>query len=190
MISKIKEQFRESVSVKEAFLSHEASMEALDKAVNLIIDSIKSGHKILWAGNGGSAADAQHMAAEFVNKFSLERPGMASVALTTDTSVLTSIGNDYGYSRVFARQIEALGMPGDVFVGIYTSGNSENLLQALKACRERGVKAVALVGGNACRMDDYDIVIHVPSTLTPRIQECHTLIGHIICDLTEKSIYG
>ena len=130
------------------------------------------------------------MAAELVNKFSLERPGMASIALTTDTSILTSIGNDYGYSRVFARQVEALGMEGDVFIGISTSGNSENLVEALDACRKRGVKTVALVGGQACSMDDYDLVIHVPSTDTPRIQECQTLIGHIICDLVEKSMYG
>ena len=186
----IKAQIKESVSVKESLLADEKAIDAVQAAVKDIVECLRTGHKVMWAGNGGSAADAQHMAAELVNKFRLERPGMASIALTTDTSILTSIGNDYGYSRVFARQVEALGMPGDVFIGISTSGNSENLVEALDACRKRGVKTVALVGGKACRMDDYDLVIHIPSTDTPRIQECQTLIGHIICDLVEKSMYG
>ena len=186
----IKAQIKESVSVKESLLADEKAIGAVQTAVNVIVECLRSGHKVMWAGNGGSAADAQHMAAELVNKFRLERPGMASIALTTDTSILTSIGNDYGYSRVFARQVEALGVPGDVFIGISTSGNSENLVEALDACRKRGVKTVALVGGKPCRMDDYDLVIRVPSTDTPRIQECQTLIGHIICDIVEKSMYG
>jgi len=190
MTEDIKVQVRESVSVKESLLADEKAIAAIESAAKTIVTALKAGHKVMWAGNGGSAADAQHMAAELVNKFRLERPGMASIALTTDTSILTSIGNDYGYSRVFARQVEALGMPGDVFIGISTSGNSENLVEALGACRERGVKTVALVGAKACRMDDYDLVIHVPSTDTPRIQECQTLIGHILCDIVEKSMYG
>ena len=186
----IKAQIKESVSVKESLLADEKAIGAVQAAVKDIMECLRTGHKVMWAGNGGSAADAQHMAAELVNKFRLERPGMASIALTTDTSILTSIGNDYGYSRVFARQVEALGVPGDLFIGISTSGNSENLVEALDACRKRGVKTVALVGAKACRMDDYDLVIRVPSTDTPRIQECQTLIGHIICDLVEKSMYG
>ena len=190
MIDYIKKQIDESIRIKSELLSDEGLLCTINEVSKVIITALKSGHKVMWAGNGGSAADAQHMAAELVNKFRLERPGMASIALTTDTSILTSIGNDYGYSRVFARQVEALGVPGDVFVGISTSGNSENLVEALDACRKRGVKTVALVGGKACRMDDYDLVIHVPSTDTPRIQECQTLIGHIICDLVEKSMYG
>ena len=190
MIDYIKKQINESIRIKSELLSDEGLLCTINEVSKVIITALKSGHKVMWAGNGGSAADAQHMAAELVNKFRLERPGMASIALTTDTSILTSIGNDYGYSRVFARQVEALGMPGDVFIGISTSGNSENLVEALAACRERGVKTVALVGGKACRMDDYDLVIRVPSTDTPRIQECQTLIGHIICDLVEKSMYG
>lgn len=190
MIDYIKKQIDESIRIKSELLSDEGLLCTINEVSKVIITALKAGHKVMWAGNGGSAADAQHMAAELVNKFRLERPGMASIALTTDTSILTSIGNDYGYSRVFARQVEALGVPGDLFIGISTSGNSENLVEALAACRERGVKTVALVGGKACRMDDYDLVIRVPSTDTPRIQECQTLIGHIICDLVEKSMYG
>ena len=190
MTEDIKAQIRESVSVKESLFADDKAVAAIESAAKTIVSALRAGRKVMWAGNGGSAADAQHMAAELVNKFRLERPGMASIALTTDTSILTSIGNDYGYSRVFARQVEALGVPGDVFVGISTSGNSENLVEALDACRKRGVKTVALVGGKACRMDDYDLVIRVPSTDTPRIQECQTLIGHILCDLTEKCMYG
>lgn len=190
MIDYIKKQIDESIRIKSELLSDEGLLCTINEVSKVIITALKSGRKVMWAGNGGSAADAQHMAAELVNKFRLERPGMASIALTTDTSILTSIGNDYGYSRVFARQVEALGVPGDVFIGISTSGNSENLVEALDACRKRGVKTVALVGGKACRMDDYDLVIRVPSTDTPRIQECQTLIGHIICDLVEKSMYG
>ena len=190
MTEEIKAKIKESLSVKESLLSDEKALAATEAAVREIVNCLRTGHKVMWAGNGGSAADAQHMAAELVNKFRLERPGMASIALTTDTSILTSIGNDYGYDRVFARQLEALGAEGDVFIGISTSGNSENLVQALGICRERGVKAVALVGGKPCRMDAYDLVIHVPSQDTPRIQECQTLIGHILCELTEKSLYG
>ena len=186
----IKLQITESVSITKAILENDSIIKAINDATTMVINALKAGRKVMWAGNGGSAADAQHMAAELVNKFRLERPGMASIALTTDTSILTSIGNDYGYSRVFARQVEALGVHGDVFIGISTSGNSENLVEALAACRERGVKTVALIGAKACRMDDYDLVIRVPSTDTPRIQECQTLIGHIICDLVEKSMYG
>lgn len=190
MIDYIKKQIDESIRIKSELLSDEGLLCTINEVSKVIITALKSGHKVMWAGNGGSAADAQHMAAELVNKFRLERPGMASIALTTDTSILTSIGNDYGYSRVFARQVEALGMPGDVFIGISTSGNSENLVEALDACRKRGVKTVALVGGKACRMDDYDLVIHIPSTDTPRIQECQTLIGHILCYLVEQSLFA
>ena len=155
-----------------------------------MIKALRAGNKVLWAGNGGSAADAQHMAAELVNKFRLDRPGLCSIALTTDTSILTSIGNDYGFQRVFARQVEAVGAPGDVFIGISTSGNSENLVLAGEECRRRGIVSVALVGEKPCKMDSYDHVIHVPSGDTPRIQECQTLIGHILCDLVEKSLFG
>ena len=131
--------------VKEDLLKDDESLRLIQAAADVIENALRSGHKVLWAGNGGSAADAQHMAAELVNKFRLERPGLASIALTTDTSILTSIGNDYGYSRVFARQVEAIGAEGDVFIGISTSGNSENLVLVLEACRAKGIGTVAIV---------------------------------------------
>ena len=190
MTDYIKQQIAESVRVKESLLKDDESLRLIQAAADVVENALRGGHKVLWAGNGGSAADAQHMAAELVNKFRLERPGLASIALTTDTSILTSIGNDYGYSRVFARQVEAIGAEGDVFIGISTSGNSENLILALEACRAKGIGTIALVGEKPCRMDGYDLVIHVPSADTPRIQECQTLIGHIICDLVEKSLYN
>ncbi len=183
-------QVAESIRVKEALLADEITMEALARVAELLVGAYKAGNKSLWAGNGGSAADAQHMAAELVNKFCLDRSGLPAAALTVDSSILTSIGNDYGYDQVFARQIDALGREGDVFVGISTSGNSANLVAALPKCREKGLKTVALVGGNPCKMDAYDYVIHVPSTETPRIQECQTLMGHILCYLVEQSIFG
>ena len=186
----IRSSISESIRVKQALLDDAAVVERISAAAALMTDCIRSGHKIMWAGNGGSAADAQHLAAELVNKFRLERKGMASIALTTDTSILTSIGNDYGYDRVFARQVEALGRKGDILVGISTSGNSRNLIEAYEACREAGVASIAMTGESDCRMDCYDLVIKIPSKETPRIQECQTLVGHILCEMIEKEIYG
>lgn len=188
-LEQIKRQVRESARVKEAFLEDEKSMETLDAIASLLVQTYRKGGKSLWAGNGGSAADAQHMAAELVNKFRLNRSGLPAMALTVDTSILTAIGNDYGYDQVFSRQIVALGRPGDVFVGISTSGNSENLVKALDACREKGLVSVAVVGEKPCRMDAYDYVLHVPSSDTPRIQECQTLVGHILCEIVEQELF-
>lgn len=190
ILENVKSQVGESARVKEALLQDGATLQKVAQVAQLLIDTYKAGGKSLWAGNGGSAADAQHMSAELVNKFRLNRSGLPAMALTVDTSILTAIGNDYGYDRVFARQIEACGCPGDVFVGISTSGNSANLVEALSACKAKGMVSVALVGGRACAMDAYDYVIHVPSEETPRIQECQTLIGHILCDAVEQSLFG
>jgi D-sedoheptulose 7-phosphate isomerase len=186
----VREQVAESARVKETLLADESAMQAIARVAELLVEAYRKGNKSLWAGNGGSAADAQHMAAELVNKFCLERKGLPAVALTVDSSVLTSIGNDYGYDKVFSRQIEAQGCRGDVFVAISTSGNSRNLVEALEMCRKKGMVSVALVGAAPCRMDAYDHVIHVPSTETPRIQECQTLVGHILCYLVERSLFG
>ena len=186
MDERFKRHIAESIRVKQAFLDDEAAMQSLSTVIDVLVDAYRTGKKSLWAGNGGSAADAQHMAAELVNKFQLERRGLPAIALTVDTSILTSIGNDYGYDRVFARQVEALGQEGDVFVGISTSGNSRNLVEVLEVCRAKGVVTVAIVGGKPCAMDAYDYVVHVPSVDTPRIQECQTLIGHILCYYIEK----
>ena len=162
----------------------------IDEVAQILVDAYKSGHKTLWAGNGGSAADAQHMAGELVNKFTFDRPGLPALSLSTDTSIITAVGNDYGFDRLFARQIEAQGCAGDVFIGISTSGKSLNLVEALPACKAKGLTSVAIVGANPCPMDAYDYVIHVPSTVTPRIQECQTLIGHILCYIVEQQLFG
>ena len=186
----IQQQIAESVRVKQALLADGPLMERIARIAGIMVDAYKAGHKTMWAGNGGSAADAQHMAGELVNKFTFDRPGLAALSLSTDTSIITAVGNDYGFDRLFARQVEAQGCKGDVFIGISTSGRSRNLVEALKACREKGITSVAIVGANPCPMDDYDYVIHVPSTVTPRIQECQTLIGHILCYLVEQALFA
>ena len=180
----------DSIRVKQALLADEALMAKVASIAKVVVDAYKAGHKTMWAGNGGSAADAQHMAGELVNKFSFDRPGLAALSLSTDTSIITAVGNDYGFDRLFARQVEAQGCAGDVFIGISTSGKSPNLVNALQACRDKGITSVAIVGANSCPMDDYDYVIHVPSTETPRIQECQTLIGHILCYIVEQELFG
>ena len=186
----IKAQVAESVCVKQALLADEALMAKVATVAEVMVKAYRTGHKTLWAGNGGSAADAQHMAGELVNKFSFDRPGLAALSLSTDTSIITAVGNDYGFDRLFARQVEAQGCAGDVFIGISTSGKSPNLVNARVACKEKGITSVAIVGANSCPMDDYDYVIHVPSTVTPRIQECQTLIGHILCYIVERELFG
>ena len=186
----VKGQVAESARVKEAFLQDGAALGRLAEVGDLLVRTYRSGGKTLWAGNGGSAADAQHMAAELVNKFRLNRSGLPALALTVDTSVLTAIGNDYGYEQVFARQLIACANKGDVFIAISTSGNSANLVEAIKVCREKGVVSVALVGASPCALDACDHVIHIPSTDTPRIQECQTLAGHVLCDWVERNLFG
>jgi D-sedoheptulose 7-phosphate isomerase len=190
MIDVVRKQIQESIGVKQALLADEALMTRISAIAGLMVDAYRAGHKTLWAGNGGSAADAQHMAGELVNKFTFDRPGLSALSLSTDTSIITAVGNDYGFDQLFARQVEAQGCQGDVFIGISTSGRSRNLVEALKACRTKGIISVAIVGANPCPMDDYDYVIHVPSTETPRIQECQTLIGHILCYIVEQELFG
>lgn len=161
----------------------------LERIAERITRAILAGNKVLWCGNGGSAADSQHLAAEFVGRFLRERKALPSIALTTNTSVLTAIGNDYGYEHVFRRQVEALGTPGDVLVGISTSGNSSNVCLALTAAREMGVFAVAFTGETGGKMAEIaDETLRIHSTQTPRIQEAHILCGHIICDYVEQAI--
>ena len=190
LIDTIKTQMAESARVKQRMLEDEALAKKIEDIAGLVVEAYKAGHKTLWAGNGGSAADAQHMAGELVNKFTFDRPGLAALSLSTDTSIITAVGNDYGFDRLFARQVEAQGCPGDVFIGISTSGKSANLVKALDACRSKGITSVAIVGADPCPMDDYDYVIHVPSTVTPRIQECQTLIGHILCYIVEQELFA
>lgn len=155
------------------------------------IDSLNAGGKILLAGNGGSAADAQHIAGELVSRFAFDRPGLSAVALTTDTSILTAIGNDYGYERLFARQVQALGRKGDVFIGYSTSGKSPNILLALREARSLGLVCVGFTGNREAPMGQLcDHVFEVPSADTPKIQEGHLVLGHILCGLIEQEIFG
>ena len=189
-IDLIKRQISDSAGVKQLILSDDMVVADIARAAEMCINAYKNGNKTMFAGNGGSAADAQHLAGEFVSKFYFDRPGLPSIALTTDTSILTAIGNDYGYERLFSRQVEAQGNEGDVFIGISTSGNSANIVNALETCREKGILSIALTGRKPCKMDVADIVIKVPSDSTPRIQECQTLIGHIICCIVEDSIFS
>ena len=186
----IEKNIRNSVDVKTRLLENKDLIGLVSEVAKVMVEAYKAGHKTMWAGNGGSAADAQHMAGELVNKFTFDRPGLAALSLSTDTSIITAVGNDYGFDRLFARQVEAQGCAGDVFIGISTSGKSPNLVNALQACRDKGITSVAIVGANSCPMDDNDYVIHVPSTETPRIQECQTLIGHILCYIVEQELFG
>ncbi|OEW88287.1 phosphoheptose isomerase [Campylobacter jejuni] len=187
----IKEHFQESILVKEQILKDEGLITLIKNASLEIIKAYKNGNKTLLAGNGGSAADAQHIAGEFVSRFYFDRPGIASIALTTDTSVLTAIGNDYGYENLFARQVQAQGVKGDVFIGISTSGNSKNILKALELCKQKGIISIGLSGASGGAMNELcDYCIKVPSTCTPRIQEAHILIGHIICAIVEEELFG
>ena len=185
----ILQHIQESIDTKTRLMEDERLVAEIDKVAQLIVEAYRNGHKTLWAGNGGSAADAQHMAGELVNKFTFDRPALPALSLSTDTSIITAVGNDYGFDRLFARQVEAQGCPGDVFIGISTSGKSRNLVEALGACRAKGITTVAIVGENPCPMDEYDHVIHVPSRVTPRIQECQTLVGHILCYLVENQLF-
>ncbi|AJA55648.1 D-sedoheptulose 7-phosphate isomerase [Campylobacter jejuni] len=189
--SYIKEHFQESILVKEQILKDENLITLIKNASLEVIKAYKNGNKTLLAGNGGSAADAQHIAGEFVSRFYFDRPGIASIALTTDTSILTAIGNDYGYENLFARQVQAQGVKGDVFIGISTSGNSKNILKALELCKQKEIISIGLSGANGGDMNELcDYCIKVPSTCTPRIQEAHILIGHIICAIVEEELFG
>ncbi|MBS7567027.1 D-sedoheptulose 7-phosphate isomerase [Mucilaginibacter sp. Bleaf8] len=191
MLSIIQSQVQASIQVKQALLSSDILLQQVESAARMIITAYQNGRKTLLAGNGGSAADAQHISGEFVSRFNFDRPAIPSIALSTDTSILTGIGNDYGYERLFARQIEAHGNEGDVFIAISTSGNSPNILKALEICKARGVKSIGWTGESGGKMADLcDICIKVPSGVTPRIQESHILIGHIICNLVEDELFG
>jgi len=156
------------------------------EAALLITGCLRNGGKVLFFGNGGSAADAQHLAAELVGRFVRERPGLPAIALTTDSSILTAIGNDYGFEQVFARQIQALGRPGDVAVAISTSGNSANVLEGVKEARKRNLKTIGLTGKDGGALaQQANVAITIPSTSTARIQECHIAIGHLFCELVD-----
>jgi D-sedoheptulose 7-phosphate isomerase len=181
----------ESIETKRRILEDADLRGQMLAATEMVIQAYKAGKKTLLAGNGGSAADAQHIAAEFVSRFYFDRPGLPSIALTTDTSILTAIGNDFGYDIVFSRQVQALGTEGDVFLGISTSGNSPSILKALAASKEKGIRTIGFTGETGGKMAELcDICLRIPSKDTPRIQESHILIGHILCCLVEDAIFG
>lgn len=183
----ILQQLEESLHVKRQFI--EKHLDRIIVAVDQMAARIEAGNKILIFGNGGSAADAQHLAAEFVNRFKIERPPLAAMALTTDTSILTSIGNDYRFDDIFSKQIEALGKKNDIAWGISTSGNSKNILQAVDAANKRELYSIGFTGRGGALAKCVNLAFAVPSDDTARIQEAHITLGHIICDLVERRLF-
>lgn len=188
MIEEIKKELQESANLKLEIAKNQS--EKISKIANLIIDTYKNGGKVFLVGNGGSAADAQHIAAELIGRFKIDRRGLAAIALTTDSSVLTSLSNDYGFEDVFVRQLDALSSEGDILIAITTSGTSPNIIKAAEFAKENKVKVVSLVGKNKTKLTEIsDAFISIPSHNTPRIQESHITIGHIICNLVERELF-
>lgn len=187
----LKCSIKDSIEIKQSILADEALLARIMDVALHVTSASKQGHRIIFGGNGGSAADAQHLAAEFVSRFEFDRPGLPALSLTTDTSMITAISNDYGYEQLFLRQLQAQARPGDIFVGLTTSGYSPNVLKAFKACRALGVTSVALCGAGGEEFETIcDHVLRVPSVSTPRIQESHILIGHMLCAYVELQIFG
>jgi len=183
-------ELAESAAAIAALAADPALCAAVDRAAGMVVASLKAGGKLMICGNGGSAADAQHWAAEFVSRFMYDRPGLAAIALTTDTSILTAIGNDYGYERLFARQVEALGRSGDILFAISTSGRSPNIVAALRAARALGIATVGFTGAGGGDMPGLcDLCLRMPSDSTARIQEGHEAAGHAICALVERAMF-
>ncbi|WP_327205091.1 D-sedoheptulose-7-phosphate isomerase [Paenibacillus sp. Soil750] len=187
----ISSEILRAMEIKRAISKDSDILRLIEQAARKMIEVYRNGNKIMLGGNGGSAADAQHIAGEFVSRFYFDRPGLPCIALTTDSSILTAIGNDYGYEQLFARQIQANGQRGDIFIGISTSGNSPNVIRGLEMCRAMGITTIGLTGESGGRMAALcDICIRIPSQETPRIQEAHILLGHILCAIVEESIFG
>lgn len=185
----ISDYIEKSIRIKKEIVK--TKVEIINQIVKEIIDAYKRKNKVLWFGNGGSAADAQHLACELVGKFYLQRNALASIALTTNTSELTAIANDYSFNRVFARQVEALVNPRDIVVGITTSGNSLNVIEGIKEAKLRGAVTIGFTGASGGKLkENVDYLLAVPSEDTPHIQESHIMIGHIICYLIEKELFG
>jgi len=174
----------------ERLIIDSVKLEQIETLAQLIVQALANGKKVMFMGNGGSAADSQHLAAEFVSRFNYDRPGLSAIALTTDTSALTAIGNDYGYEMLFARQVQALGNDGDILVGISTSGTSKNIILAFTEAKKKGVLTIGMCGEPMGHFDQLcDHVFRAPATTTPKIQEIHMIVGHIICGLVESTIF-
>lgn len=187
----IVESIANTRNVLEKLMTSEANLNQIECVALRCVEAIRKGGKVLLAGNGGSAADAQHIAGEFVSRFAFDRPGLPAFSLVTDSSVMTAIGNDYGYEQLFARQIQAVGAKGDVFIAISTSGRSANILVALKIARNKGLVTVGFTGEEGGEMINLcDYCIRIPSNETPKIQEGHIIVGHIICGIVESQMFS
>jgi len=189
-IESVKKAIQDSINTKEKLLEDVALLKKVSTLAERCAVALRAGGKIIFCGNGGSFADAQHLSAEFTSRFLFDRPGLPSLALGTNSSAMTAIGNDYGYENVFAREIQAIATPADVLIAITTSGNSGNILKALEAAKAKGVPAVVFTGAGRGKLDVDAETLNMPSTDTARIQECHILLGHIICGLVEESVFG
>ena len=191
-LTRVRDHFAESVATKQT--SADVLAESIAAAGRIMSDALLADGKILSCGNGGSAADSQHFSSELLNRFEMERPGLPAMALTTDASTVTSISNDYSFEEIFSKQVRALGKPQDILLGISTSGNSENVIRAIAAAHERGMRVVALSGRDGGRMAEMfaegDVEIRVPATRTARIQEVHLLVIHCLCDLIDTTLLG
>jgi len=188
MSERIKAHIQRSIDAKTNILQDEALLDQLDQSIALCVTALKQGKKLLFAGNGGSASDAQHLAAELVGRYRYDRESLPGIAITTDTSALTAIGNDYGYDEVFSRQLSGLGQEGDVLVAISTSGNSGNILKAIEVARKKGIKVIGMSGEKGKLKDVSDTCLAVPAPLTATIQEAHIMLGHILCDGIEQAL--
>ena len=186
----INQEIEKSINTFTSILSNEKLLSQVEACVDEICLALGNKNKVLLAGNGGSAADAQHIAGEFVSRFNYDRPGLAAFALTVDTSILTAIGNDYGYEKLFSRQVQAVSVPGDIFWAYSTSGKSANIIAAMETAKKTGLKVIGFTGKNGwIRPELVDFSIEIPSTETPKVQEGHLLLGHIICGLVELKVF-
>ncbi|PSL46067.1 phosphoheptose isomerase [Chitinophaga niastensis] len=191
MKQKIANTIRESIAVKEAICQDELLLHTIQLVAETITHSLQTDHKILFCGNGGSAADAQHLAAEFSGRFYKDRTPLYAEALHCNTSYMTAVGNDYGYDQVYARILKGIGREGDILIAISTSGNSNNILEAMKVAKEQGMIVISMTGSTGGKMKEgSDYLINIPSVDTPRIQEAHITIGHIICEIVENNLFG
>ena len=190
LLDQLRAGIEASIETKRSLLGDDDLLARIVQTGERMTQTVRRGNRVIFAGNGGSAADAQHLAAEFVSRFEFDRPGLPALSLATDTSMITAIGNDYGYDKLFRRQLEAQSRPGDMFVGITTSGLSKNILAAFEVCQALQVTSVALCGTGGSLEDKVDVVLRVPSAHTPRIQECHILVGHLLCAQVELAMFS
>lgn len=190
-MNKIKEIIKSSIEVKQQVLQNEELLKTIEKIIDVVVTAFKNGNSVYFCGNGGSAADAQHLAAEFSGRFYLNRRALPAEALHCNTSYLTAVANDYSFDDIYSRLVDGIGKPGDILIGLSTSGNSKNIIAAFKTAKEKGMVTVGFTGASGGIMKELsDYLVNVPATDTPRIQESHILIGHIVCQLVEEKTFG